>query len=105
MRKVRAGADLAAEADSLLSELRKTQTAALSYLHAGDTLFAWFVAPDGKVEHNVITASRWRTDSAQSGKRHSVARAHSSRHDMQEYVTRSRIGELTGQPVPRIVTA
>lgn len=47
---VRAGADLAAEADSLLAPVRAVKGAALSYLHAGDTLFVWFAAPDGGVE-------------------------------------------------------
>ncbi len=46
----RAGTDLANEADSLLSTVRSTRSAALSYLQAGDTLFTWFVAPDGVVE-------------------------------------------------------
>ena len=49
-RIANAGGDLAAEADSLLASVRATHGAALSYLHAADTLFAWFVAPDGSVE-------------------------------------------------------
>ena len=49
-RVTRAGADLASEADSLLSGVRAVKGAALSYLHTADTLFTWFVAPDGRVE-------------------------------------------------------
>ncbi len=45
----RAGTDLANEADSLLSTIRSTGSAALSYLQAGDSLFTWFIAPDGTV--------------------------------------------------------
>ena len=45
-----AGTDLALEADSLLLTVHQKKSAALSYLQAGDTLFAWFVRPDGTVE-------------------------------------------------------
>src|SRR5690348_17474561 len=45
----RIGGDLAAEADSLLDVVRKSHSAALSYLHAGDTLFIWLVASSGQV--------------------------------------------------------
>jgi len=44
-----AGGDLALETDSLLAPLRASRHAALSYLHAGDTLFTWLVAPGGAV--------------------------------------------------------
>ena len=44
-----AGGDLAIETDSLLSSLRASGQAALSYLHAADTLFTWVVAPNGAV--------------------------------------------------------
>ena len=49
-RVQRSGSDLAIEADSLLAGVRAAHGAALSYLHAGDTLFVWFVPPDGRVE-------------------------------------------------------
>jgi CHAT domain-containing protein len=43
------GADLAAEADSLLAPLRRTHAAALSYLLARDTLITWFLEPSGNL--------------------------------------------------------
>jgi CHAT domain-containing protein len=44
------GADLAAEADSLLAPLRATGSAALSYAFANDTLFTWLLLPSGQLE-------------------------------------------------------
>ena len=44
------GSDLTVEVDSLLAPLRATRTAALSYLHAGDTLFTWLLTPSGTLE-------------------------------------------------------
>ena len=41
------GRDLSTEVDSLLAPLRASKSAALTYLHAGDTLFTWFLAPSG----------------------------------------------------------
>ena len=48
--ETRAGRDLSLEADSVLAGVRAARAAALSYLHSGDTLFTWFVSPDGAVE-------------------------------------------------------
>jgi CHAT domain-containing protein/tetratricopeptide (TPR) repeat protein len=45
--RTRPGADLVAEADSLLRPLREARTAALSYLVASDTLVTWLLQPDG----------------------------------------------------------
>ena len=43
------GSDLTVETDSLLAPLRATKQAALTYLHAGDSLFVWMLTPDGTV--------------------------------------------------------
>ncbi len=43
------GADLAFYADSLLAPRRAAHQAALTYLHAGDTLFRWLATPDGTI--------------------------------------------------------
>jgi CHAT domain-containing protein/tetratricopeptide (TPR) repeat protein len=45
----RPGADLAAEADSLLAGLRGQGVAALSYLMAADTLIVWLALPSGEL--------------------------------------------------------
>jgi CHAT domain-containing protein/tetratricopeptide (TPR) repeat protein len=46
----RPGADLAAEADSLLAPLRARKSAALSYTFANDTLYTWLLRPSGELE-------------------------------------------------------
>lgn len=50
LNRVEAGADLALESDALLSPLRASRSAALSYLLAGDTLFTWLLTPDGALQ-------------------------------------------------------
>ena len=45
----RPGADLALEAESLVAPLRRTRTAALSYLVTPDTLVVWLVTVSGEV--------------------------------------------------------
>ena len=58
--QARPGADLAAEADSLLAPLRRARTAVLSYLVTGDTLVTWLALPTAPLR---VTRAALRRDS------------------------------------------